>query len=58
MPYVTELISRDLARDLRTFSLAAICIFGVVLLAICYQVPAWLFGASGCPDATLADITQ
>ena len=34
LPYVTELISRDLAIDLRTFSLAAICIFGVVLLVI------------------------
>jgi predicted RND superfamily exporter protein len=34
LPYVTELISRTLGRDLRTFSLAAVCVFGVVLLAI------------------------
>lgn len=34
VPYVTELISRILGRDLRTFSLAAICIFGVVLLVM------------------------
>lgn len=32
--YVTELISRILARDLRTFTLAAICVFGVVLFVI------------------------
>ncbi len=34
LPYVTELISRTLERDLRTFSLAAVCVFGVVLLVI------------------------
>jgi predicted RND superfamily exporter protein len=34
VPYVTELISRTLAGDLRTFSLAAICVFGVVLLVM------------------------
>lgn len=34
IPYVTELISRTLEKDLRTFSLAAVCVFGVVLLAI------------------------
>ena len=34
LPYVTELISRTLESDLRTFSLAAVCVFGVVLLVI------------------------
>ncbi len=34
VPYMTELIARNLARDLRVFSLAAVCIFGVLLLAI------------------------
>src|SRR6185312_10092728 len=34
LPYVTELISRVLERDLKTFSLAAICVFGVVLFVI------------------------
>src|SRR5205823_3885388 len=30
VPYVTELIARNLAQDLRVFSLAAVCVFGVV----------------------------
>jgi predicted RND superfamily exporter protein len=34
VPYVTELIARNLARDLRVFSLAAFCVFGVVVLVI------------------------
>lgn len=34
VPYVTELISRTLEGDLRTFILAAVCVFGVVLLVI------------------------
>ncbi|MBV9072828.1 MAG: MMPL family transporter [Acidobacteria bacterium] len=34
LPYVTELISRSLASDLRTFSLVALAVFGVVLLVI------------------------
>ena len=34
VPYVTELIGRNLARDLRVFSLAAVCVFGIVLLII------------------------
>lgn len=34
LPYVTELISRVLEGDLRTFSLAAVCVFGVVLFVI------------------------
>ena len=34
LPYVTELISRTLETDLRTFSLAAVCVFGVVLLVV------------------------
>src|SRR5438874_4358253 len=34
LPYTTELISRMLDSDLRTFSLAAVCVFGVVLLVI------------------------
>ena len=34
VPYVTELIARNLSQDLRVFSLAAACVFGVVLLAI------------------------
>jgi len=34
VPYLTELIASNLTRDLRVFSLAAFCIFGVVLLII------------------------
>jgi len=34
LPYVTELISRTLEGDLRTFSLAAVCVFGVLLFLV------------------------
>lgn len=34
LPYTTELISRTLERDLRTFSLGAVCVFGVVLFVM------------------------
>ncbi len=34
VPYMTELIARNLARDLRVLSLAAACIFGVLLLVV------------------------
>jgi predicted RND superfamily exporter protein len=34
VPYATEVISRDMERDLRTFSLAAVGVFGVMLFVI------------------------
>ncbi|HVH86935.1 MAG TPA: MMPL family transporter [Terriglobales bacterium] len=44
LPYVTETISRTMARDLRTFSLAAVAVFGVVLFVL-FRSPWILLGA-------------
>jgi predicted RND superfamily exporter protein len=44
LPYVTEMISRTMARDLRTFSLAAVGVFGVVLFVL-FRSPWILLGA-------------
>jgi predicted RND superfamily exporter protein len=52
VPYVTELIGRNLARDLRVFSLAAVCVFGVVLLII-FRSPWVLLGTFvACADSS------
>jgi predicted RND superfamily exporter protein len=56
LPYVTELISRTLERDLRTFSLAALCVFGVVLLVI-FRSPWVLLGTFvACADSSAATL--
>jgi predicted RND superfamily exporter protein len=56
LPYVTELISRTLERDLRRFSLAAVCVFGVVLFVI-FRSPWVLLGAFlACADASAATL--
>ena len=52
VPYVTELIARNLARDLRVFSLAAICVFGAVLFII-FRSPWILLGTFiACTDSS------
>ena len=52
VPYVTELIARNLARDLRVFSLAAICVFGAVLFII-FRSPWILLGTFiACADSS------
>src|SRR5947207_5480633 len=52
VPYVTELIARNLARDLRVFSLAAICVFGAVLFII-FRSPLILLGTFiACTDSS------
>src|SRR5205085_305111 len=52
VPYVTELIARNLARDLRVFSLAAICVFGAVLFII-FRSPLILLGTFiACIDSS------
>src|SRR5947207_3778560 len=56
VPYVTELIARNLARDLRVFSLAAICIFGVVLFVI-FRSPWVLLGTCvACADSSASTL--
>src|SRR5947207_4904124 len=56
VPYVTELIARTLARDLRMFSLAAICIFGVVLFVI-FRSPWVLLGTFvACVDSSASTL--
>jgi predicted RND superfamily exporter protein len=56
LPYVTELISRDLERDLRTFSLVAVCVFGVVLFVI-FRSPWILLGAFiACANSSAATL--
>ena len=52
VPYVTELIARNLSRDLRIFSLAAFCIFGVILLVIFRSVWILLGMFVACADAS------
>src|SRR6185437_8669395 len=60
VPYVTELISRTLEGDLRTFILAAVCVFGVVLLVIFRSL--WIllgtFVACAVSSAATLIITQ
>jgi predicted RND superfamily exporter protein len=56
LPYVTEMISRTMARDLRTFSLAAVVVFGVVLFLI-FRSPWILLGAFvACANSSLATL--
>lgn len=56
LPYVTELISRTLARDLRTFSLAAVCVFGVVLFVIFRSVWILLGAFIACANSSAATL--
>jgi predicted RND superfamily exporter protein len=52
VPYVAALIGRNLARDLRTFSLAAILVFGLVLFVI-FRSPWVLLGTFvTCADSS------
>ena len=56
LPYVTEMISRTMARDLRTFSLAAVGVFGVVLFVI-FRSPWILLGAFvACANSAAATL--
>jgi len=51
VPYVTELIARNLSRDLRVFSLAALGVFGLVLFLI-FRSPWILLGTfAACIDS-------
>jgi uncharacterized protein len=56
LPYTTELISRTLERDLRTFSLAAVCIFGVVLLIIYRSLWVLLGTFIACANSSAATL--
>src|SRR5438477_3579444 len=56
LPYTTELISRTLAGDMRTFSLAAICVFGVVLLAIFRSLWVLLGTFLACANSSAATL--
>lgn len=56
LPYVTELISRTLERDLRTFSLAAVGVFGLILFVI-FRSPWVLLGAFvACANSSAATL--
>ena len=56
VPYVTELIARNLGRDLRVFSLAAVCVFGVVLFVI-FRSPWVLLGTFiACADSSASTL--
>ena len=56
LPYVTEMISRTMARDLRTFSLAAAGVFGVVLFVL-FRSPWILLGAFvACANSSAATL--
>lgn len=56
LPYVTEMISRTMSRDLRTFSLAAVGVFGVVLFVL-FRSPWILLGAFvACANSSAATL--
>ncbi|HEX7362180.1 MAG TPA: MMPL family transporter, partial [Bryobacteraceae bacterium] len=56
LPYVTEMISRTMARDLQTFSLAAVGVFGVVLFVL-FRSPWILLGAFvACANSSAATL--
>ena len=56
VPYVTELIARNLTRDLRVFSLAALCVFGVVLFIIFRSLWILLGMFIACADSSAATL--
>ena len=56
IPYVTELIARNLARDLRVFSIAAVAVFGLVLLVIFRSAWALLGTFVACGDSNAATL--
>jgi predicted RND superfamily exporter protein len=56
VPYVTELIARNLAQDLRVFSLAAVCIFGAALFAIFRSFWILLGTFVACADSSAATL--
>ena len=60
VPYVTELIARNLSRDLRVFTLAALCIFGVVLFVIfrSFWILLGMFIACADSSASTLIVTQ
>ncbi len=56
LPYVTEMISRTMARDLRIFSLAAAGVFGVVLFVL-FRSPWIVLGAFvACANSSAATL--
>jgi predicted exporter len=56
LPYTTELISRTLEGDLRTFSLAAACVFAVVLLVIFRSLWVLLGTFIACANSSAATL--
>ncbi|HEY7353945.1 MAG TPA: MMPL family transporter, partial [Terriglobales bacterium] len=56
LPYVTEMISRTMEKDLRTFSLAAVGVFGVILFVL-FRSPWILLGAFvACANSSAATL--
>jgi uncharacterized protein len=56
VPYATELIARNLAKDLRVFSLAAVCVFGAMLFLI-FRSPWILLGTFlACADSSASTL--
>ncbi len=51
-PYIVELIQRNLLRDLKVFSIAAFCVFGLAGLAISRSVPMVLGTLIACTNAS------
>ncbi len=50
-PYIVELIQRNLLRDLKVFSIAAFCIFGLSGIAISRSIPMVLGTIIACTNA-------
>ena len=56
LPYTTELISRTLDRDLRTFSLTAACVFGLVLFVMFRSLWVLLGTFVACANSSAATL--
>lgn len=56
VPYVTELIAQNLARDLRVFTLAAACLFGVMVFLIFRSLWILLGTLAACLDSSAATL--
>lgn len=56
VPYVVDAISRNLQADFRAFSLAAVALFGVLMVALFRSGPVLLGGLTACAVAALATL--
>ena len=56
MPYVVDSIRRNLQRDFRTFNLAAVGVFALVIVALFRSLPILLGSLTACATAAFATL--